>query len=73
MRDRFPVYEVLVKRCGRGWRWTVCTIDGALIMTGSGSSRPAANYDANRALFLLLQSAPHHSRTSCGSKDSLTK
>jgi len=30
-------------------------------MQGSESSRPAANYRANRALFLLLLSAPYRS------------
>ena len=31
-------------------------------MQGSESSRPAARYQANRALFLLLLSAPYQSR-----------
>lgn len=35
------------------------TDEGKQVMTGSGRSRPAARYQANRALFLLLLSAPY--------------
>lgn len=33
-------------------------------MTGSRSSRSVARYEADRALFLMLLSAPYHSRLS---------
>src|ERR1700730_3724071 len=59
--DQFPLFEVVVKKRGRGWRWHVCTSEGAVVMQGSESSRPAANYKADRALFLLLLSAPYRS------------
>jgi hypothetical protein len=39
----------------------VCTTEGAVVMQGSESSRPAAKYKAYRALFLLLLSAPYRS------------
>jgi hypothetical protein len=57
MSDRFPVFEVSLKRRGRRWLWSICTVEGALVMMGSGGSRSAASYEANRALFLLLQTA----------------
>jgi len=54
-------FDVLLKQRRRRWLWSVCTIDGARIMTGSGRSRSAANYEATRALFLMLLSAPYRS------------
>jgi hypothetical protein len=66
MSDPCPVFEVVLKRRGRGWSWDVCTTEGALVMTGSRRSRSAASYEANRALFLLLSSAPYRSRLSIG-------
>jgi hypothetical protein len=59
--DQFPVFEVVLKKRGRGWRWRVCTTEGNVVMQGSESIRPAANYKADRALFLLLLSAPYRS------------
>jgi hypothetical protein len=64
MSDRGFVFEVVLKQRGRGWSWDVCTTEGALVMTGFGTSRPAASYEANRALFLLLSRAPYCSRPS---------
>jgi hypothetical protein len=59
--DQFPVFELVLKKRGRIWRWSVCTSEGAVVMEGSESSRPAAKYQADRALFLLLLSAPYQS------------
>jgi hypothetical protein len=59
--DQFPLFEVAVKKRGRGWRWRVCTIAGDVVMQGWESIRPAAKYKAARALFLLLLSAPYQS------------
>lgn len=56
---QFPLFEVVVKKRGRGWRWHVCTSEGAVVMQGSESGRPAAKYQADRALFLLLLSAQY--------------
>jgi hypothetical protein len=39
----------------------VCTAEGDVVMMGSESSRPAAKYKADRALFMLLSSAPYRS------------
>jgi hypothetical protein len=64
MSDRFLVFEVLVKKRGRKWRWGVCTSEGKLVMQGSETSRPGARYEADRALFLLLLTAPHQWRLS---------
>jgi hypothetical protein len=59
--DQFQVFELVLKKRGRIWRWSVCTSEGAVVMEGSESSRPAAKYKAARALFLLLLSAPYQS------------
>jgi hypothetical protein len=48
-----------LKQRGRRWLWEVRTTERTPVMTGSGSSRSAASYEANRALFLLLSSAPY--------------
>jgi hypothetical protein len=62
MPDQFPVFYVVLKKRGRTtWRWCVCTTEGQAVMRGSESSRRAAKYSADRALFLLLLSAPFRS------------
>ena len=65
MSDQFPVFEVVLKRRGRTWSWRVCTTEGDVVMLGSESSRAAAKYKADRALFLLLMSAPYRSKGRC--------
>lgn len=64
MSDRFPIFEVVLEQRRRRWVWSVRTTGGTLVMTGSRSSRSAARYEADRALFLMLLSAPYHSRLS---------
>jgi hypothetical protein len=65
MTDQFPVFEVVLKKRGRTtWRWRVCTPTGDVVMHGSEASQPAARYKADRALFLLLLSAPYQSTRS---------
>jgi hypothetical protein len=59
--DQLPVFELALTKRGRTWRWRVCTTEGAVVMQGSEGSRPAAKYKADRALFLLLLSAPYRS------------
>ena len=66
MCDRFPTFEVVLKKRGRRWRWYVCTTDGMVIMHGSEANRTAANYQADRALFLLLLAAPYRVRRPSG-------
>jgi hypothetical protein len=61
MLDNFPVFEVVLNKRGRAWKWHVRTTAGDILMWGSGVTRPAASYSAYRALFLLLQSAPNQS------------
>jgi hypothetical protein len=61
MPDQFPIFEKVLKKRSRTWRWRVCTTEGDVVMQGSESSRPAAKYKADRALFLLLLSAPYRS------------
>jgi hypothetical protein len=49
------VLEVLItKRRLTKWEWRVCDRYGATIVGGFESSRPAAKYRGNRALFHLL-------------------
>jgi hypothetical protein len=59
--DQFPVFDLVLNKRGRRWQWSVCTSEGAAVMVGSESSRAAAKYQAYRALFLLLLSAPYQS------------
>jgi hypothetical protein len=61
MPDQFPIFEVVLKKRGRTWRWCVCTTAGEVVMHGLVSSRRAAKYQADRALFQLLLSAPYQS------------
>jgi hypothetical protein len=61
MPDQFPVFEALLKKRGRVWRWSLCTAEGQVVMHGAENSRLAAKYKANRALFLMLLCAPYHS------------
>jgi hypothetical protein len=64
MSDRIRIFEVALKRRGRKWVWWVRTIEGKVVMIGAESSRPAARYEANKALFLLLLSAPYRPQVS---------
>jgi hypothetical protein len=59
--DQFPLFEVVVNKRGRRWQWRVCTAAGVVLMQGYESIRPAAKYKADRALLLLLLSAPYRS------------
>ena len=60
--DQFQIFEVVLKKRRRMWPWRVFTTDGDAVIGGVGArSRPAAKYNANRALFLLLLSAPYRS------------
>jgi hypothetical protein len=59
--DQFQNFEVVLKQRRRKWLWSVSTTDGDTFIEGLESSRPAAKYNANRALFLLLLSAPYRS------------
>jgi hypothetical protein len=68
---RFQIFETVLNKRGRAWRWCVRTIDGDVVMRGSESSRPAAQYSANRALFLLLLASPYRlKRQKAGLKSS---
>lgn len=64
MSDRFPIFNVVLEQRRRTWIWSVRTTEGTLVMTGSRSSRSAARYEADRALFLMLLNAPYHLRLS---------
>lgn len=54
-----PFFEYVLKQRGRRWLWSLHDAEGAQVMMGSGRNRPAAIYQANRALFQLLLSAPY--------------
>src|ERR1700733_15410917 len=59
--DQFQIFEVVLSKRRGKWLWRVSTTDGDAVIEGSESSRPAAKYNAHRALFLLLLSAPYRS------------
>jgi hypothetical protein len=49
------VLEVLItKRGSTKWEWRLCDRYGTTIICGFESTRPAAKYRGNRALFLVL-------------------
>jgi len=49
------MFELTTRKRGRTrWEWRVCDCTGRAIMYGRESSRLAARYRAERALFLLL-------------------
>jgi len=60
--DEYQVFEVVLKQHRRRWLWCVFTTDGDAIIEGSESRRPAAMYNANRALFQLLLCAPYRTK-----------
>jgi hypothetical protein len=62
MVDQFEVYEAILRKRGRGWRWCVYSAEGKFVMQGSECTRMAARYAANRGLFLLLLSSSYRSR-----------
>ncbi len=64
MSDQFQIYDVALKRRGRGWTWCVCTSEETVVIWGREDSRAAARYKAARALFLLLLSASYRSTPS---------
>jgi len=61
MPDQFPIFEVMLKKRGRAWRWCVCASEGQIVTEGSERRRSAAKYKADRALFLQLLWAPYRS------------
>jgi len=47
--------EVVIKKRGRSrWEWRILDSSGLAVMSGWESSRPAAKYQGERAMFLLL-------------------
>jgi hypothetical protein len=66
MSDRFPTFEMVLKRRGRKWTWCVRTTEGAAILQGSEANRAAAKNQADRVLLLLLLTAPFRSRRPLG-------
>ena len=59
MPPHLPLFETVLKKRGRLWKWSVCTAEGRVVMQGAESRRTSARYKANRALFLMLLCAPH--------------
>jgi hypothetical protein len=66
MTDRFPTFEIVLKKRGRKWTWCVRTTEGMAVMQGCEANRAAAKYQADRALFLLLLTAPYRLRRPLG-------
>ena len=62
MPEQLPLFEIRMRKRGRGCRRYLCTIEGHAVMQGFEGSRSAAKYQAHRALFLMLlasASRPH--------------
>ena len=56
------MFELVVKNHrGNKWEWQVCDRGGKVIMSGFESSRLAARYRGQSALFLLLLAAAQRS------------
>ena len=57
------MFEVMIIKRGRSrWEWRVCDRDGAILIHGWESSRRAAKYRGDCALFLLLAAGPYNPR-----------
>ncbi|WOH54860.1 hypothetical protein [Bradyrhizobium sp. sBnM-33] len=54
MPEQLPLFEIHLRKRGRGCRWCLCTTEGHAVMQGSAGSRTAAKYQSHRALFLML-------------------
>jgi hypothetical protein len=67
--DRFPMFEISARKRRRLWLWSVSTDEGGAIVEGAASSRPAAKFNADRTLIMLLLSAPWKLRQRKPSKD----
>lgn len=63
----FALFDLWIDRRGRGWRWSVSSPSGDLLLVGRERSRSAARYMASRAMFQLLLTAPY--RNGMRSKD----
>src|SRR6476660_8626030 len=59
MPPHLPVFEAVLRKRGRLWKWSVCTAEGRVVMQGADSRGTSARYKANRALFLMLLCAPY--------------
>jgi len=69
--DRFQMFEMSVRKRRKLWLWSISTAEGGAILEGSASNRPAAKYSADRALFMLLLSAPWKIRQQASPRDTL--
>src|SRR4051794_13672302 len=69
----FARFDFSICRRGRAWRWSVLDGSGISVLTGSERSRPAAQYMATRAVFLLLSTAPYRNRISAVAESSTGK
>jgi hypothetical protein len=64
------MFEVVLTRRKRlGWRWQVCDQAGKVFADGFERARPAAKYQAERALFFLLSQAYLTNRSAAPSED----
>ena len=48
--QHLPVFEAMLKKRGRLWRWSIYTAEGRVVMQGAECRRATARYNANRAL-----------------------
>ena len=62
MSGRFQIFELNLRKRRRLWWWSVSDAEGGPIMEGAASDQRTARYKADRALFMLLLSAPVNAR-----------
>lgn len=58
----FELFDCVVSRRGRAWRWSISDERGTIVLSGSERNRSAARYMAARAMFQLLLTAPYRLR-----------
>lgn len=68
MTREFVFFDSEMTREGRFWRWSILSDPGNIVLQGSERNRRAAQYQAARAMFLLLSTAPYRSQIPGGGR-----
>ncbi|OKO73682.1 hypothetical protein AC630_27930 [Bradyrhizobium sp. AS23.2] len=59
--SEFVLFDRVVTKHGRTWRWSISDQLGRLLLAGTERSKSAAHYMAARAMFQLLLTASYRS------------
>ena len=57
-----PPFEAAIVQRRMRWEWRLCDRSGKIVMKGKEKSRPAARYQSERALFLMLLTSCRRSK-----------